>query len=263
MSIDSILTDPVAVITVILGILGTASGWIATHLTKIKLVVEKAKNKDLAGTISGIIDLMSSDVPQDEAQTALIENGTVPGKTWKMSDANKTQLFNDLRNSGGEVRKEDLLAVIAKAEAESQVEYAILLVDHKGEPDRTIINPLSDTQKDPCQQHEVYHGFVSYGIPSVQTYEETIAKAKDTSSKQYTLEEYWYMTDAEKATLMSNIGYSNPKCINEAQAIINEAEEKQWESYYVACGNHTFLVVKGNVTQVGANPKTDAPKETT
>ena len=122
MSIDSILTDPAAAITVTLGILGTASGWIATHLTKIKLVVEKAKNKDLAGTISGIIDLMSSDVPQDEAQTTLIENGTVPDKTWKMSDTNKTQLFNDLRNSGGEIRKEDLLAVIAKAEAESQVE---------------------------------------------------------------------------------------------------------------------------------------------
>lgn len=246
-------------IGVIAAFAGTASGWIAKHFTDIKLVLEKAKNKDLAGTISGIIDLMSSDVPQDEAQTALITDGIVPEKTWKMNDANKERLFKDLRNWGAEIRWPDLLAVIAKAESESQVEYGIILYDHNGKINQSIIN----AGKGPDQEHEVYHGFVSYGNPSVQTLNETEEKVKATSSKTYPLEEYWYMTDDEKAKLMSNIGYNNPKCITEAQATILDAEERQLESYYIGCGNRTFLVVKGNVTEMGANPKTDAPVATT
>lgn len=241
---------------VVLGVIGTASGWIKDHYSQIKLVAEKALNRDLNGTVAGIIDLMSSDVPQTEEQTKLIRRGIVPAETWKMNDARKEELFATLRNWGAEIRRADLLAVIAKAEAESQVEYGIILHDHNGDIDRSIINK----GKGPDQEHEVYHVFVSYGRPEVQVYESTMAKVKETSSKTYPLEVYWYMTDAEKEMLIQSIGYNNPKCIADAQATIKEAEEKQWESYYVGCGIHTFKIEKGNLTQIGANPKTEQPK---
>ena len=240
---------------VIAGIIGTASGWIDSHRKQIKLLAERVKNKDLEGTIAGVIALMSSDVPQTEEQTALIETGVVPAKTWKMTDERKDQLFNQLRNWGAEIRKVDLLAVIEKAESESQVEYGIILHDHNGNVDRSVINK----GKGADQEHEVYHAFVSYGVSETQVYEDTMAKVKETSSKTYPLEVFWYMTDAERDLLMSNIGYNNPKCIEQAQATIKEAEEKQWESYYVGCGIHTFKVEKGNVTEVSANPKFDNP----
>ncbi len=219
------------------------------------------RNSGLKGAFNAVINLGCSNVPQTAEQTKLITSGKVPDAFWKMTDPNKDQLFNDLRNHGAEIRKDDLLAVIAKAEAENQVEYGIILYDHNGKVDRSIINKdlTIDGKVAVDQQHEVYHGFVSYGRPEVQVWEETKVKVKETSSKEYPLEVYWYMTDTEKETLMSNIGYNNPKCINEAQAIIDKAEAEQKESYYVGCGIHTFKVVKGNVTRISANPKTDEP----
>ena len=79
---------------VVLGVIGTASGWIKDHYSQIKLVAEKALNRDLNGTVAGIIDLMSSDVPQTEEQTKLIRRGIVPAETWKMNDARKEELFD-------------------------------------------------------------------------------------------------------------------------------------------------------------------------
>ena len=249
MIIENILADP-----------ETAIAWIfAIGIPGAIAVYEGYKNSGLKGAFNSLANLGRSDVPQTDDQTALITSGKVPDSFWKMTDAAKDELFHMLRNSGAEIRKDDLLAVIAKAEAESQVEYGIIIVDHNGEVDRSIINPLSKTQTSAFQQHEVYHAFVSYGNLNTQTYEETLVKMSDTSSKGYKLESYWYMTDFEKETLMSNIGYNNPKCIIDAQKTIDEAEKEQKESYYVGCGIHTFKVVKGNVTQVGANPKTEDP----
>ena len=229
---------------------------ITTVLGVVAAVIEKYKNKDLSGALSvaidgynTVVDLFDPAVPQTESQTKQLNN--IPARTWKMDDANKDQLFRDLRNWGAEIRKGDLLAVIAKAEAESQVEYGIILQDHEGNTDRSIINK----GKGADQEHEVYHAFVSYGNTSVQTYDDTMTKVGATSSKTYPLEIYWYMTDAEKEMLMSNIGYNNAKCITDAQTTIIDAEERQLESYYIGCGNRTFLVVKGNVTEMGANPK--------
>lgn len=241
---------------VILGALGTASGWIKDHYSQIKLVAEKALNRDLNGTVAGIIDLMSSDVPQTEEQTALIETGIVPEKTWKMSDDAKEQLFRDLRNWGAEIRKSDLIAVIEKAESENQVEYGIVIYDHQGKIDQSIIN---EGNPDPSQVHEVYHGFVTYGAGKVQPYKQTENMIKDTHSKAYPLEIFWYMTDFEKETLMSNIGYNNPKCIEEARRVIKQAEDEQWETYSVGCGERGWEIVRGNVVSSWANPKTDEP----
>lgn len=241
MSLEAILSNPDAIIAWVISI----------GIPLIAAVILGYQKSGVKGALTAVIDLMSSDVPQTKAQTALITEGIVPDKTWKMTDANKDQLFRDLRNWGAEIRKGDLLAVIAKAEAESQVEYGIILHDHKGNTDRSIINKGKGSD----QEHEVYHAFVSYGNTSVQTYCATMIKVDETSSKTYPLEIYWYMTDAEKEMLMSNIGYNNAKCITDAQTTIIDAEERQLESYYIGCGNHTFLVVKGNVTEMGANPK--------
>ncbi len=251
------LFDPTTISTIVAGIIAL--------ILAVGNVIQEYQKKDKDKTIAAgevainagidltknIIKFFSSDVPMDAEQEALITTETVPAKTWKMDDANKDQLFRDLRNWGAEIRKGDLLAVIAKAEAESQVEYGIILQDHKGNTDRSIINK----GKGADQEHEVYHAFVSYGNTSVQTYDDTMTKVGATSSKTYPLEIYWYMTDAEKEMLMSNIGYNNAKCITDAQTTIIDAEERQLESYYIGCGNHTFLVVKGNVTEMGANPK--------
>jgi hypothetical protein len=249
MDIAALVSDPTTIVA-----------WIITVGIPTTCAVYEAYQKGgLKAAFASLVNLGTSRVPQTADQTALITSGKVPDEFWKMTDAAKDELFHMLRNSGAEIRKDDLMAVIAKAEAESQVEYGIIIVDHNGDVDRSIINPLSKTQTSAVQQHEVYHAFVSYGHLNTQTYEETLVKMSDTSSKGYKLESYWYMTDAEKETLMSNIGYNNPKCIIDAQKTIDEAEKEQKESYYVGCGIHTFKVVKGNVTQVGANPKTKEP----
>jgi hypothetical protein len=225
------------ILGVIAGVVGTASGWVAKHYTQIKLVTEKALNKDLAGTISGIIDLMSSDVPQTAEQTALITDGIVPGKTWKMTDDTKTSMLTWLRAKGGEFTRTDLDAVIAQAEWESQVEYAVVIVDHNGEPDMTVD-----------------HAFVSYGIPVYDRFFEIKKRAADTSSKTYYLETKWVMLEAERDRLISEIGTSYPKCIAEAIDQVNLAETNQTEHYYINCNNRAWEIYRGNIVRELANP---------
>ena len=140
------LFDPTTISTIVAGIIALilAVGNVIQEYQK------KDKDKTIAASetaiasgialVKNVVNLFSSDVPMDAEQEALITTETVPAKTWKMDDANKDQLFHDLRNWGAEIRKGDLLAVIAKAEAESQVEYGIILQDHKGNTDRSIIN---------------------------------------------------------------------------------------------------------------------------
>ena len=240
MSLEAILSNPDAIIA-----------WVITvGIPLIAAVILGYQKSGVKGALTAVIDLMSSDVPQTKAQTALITNGIVPDKTWKMTDANKDQLFRDLRNWGAEIRKGDLLAVIAKAEAESQVEYGIILHDHKGNTDRSIINKGKGSD----QEHEVYHAFVSYGNTSVQTYCATMIKVDETSSKTYPLEIYWYMTEAERERLISEIGTSYPKCIAEAIDQVNLAETNQTEQYYVHCNNCAWEIYRGNIVRELANP---------
>ncbi len=206
-----------------------------------------------------IVDLMNPNVPQTSAQTKIIASGKVPDSTWKMTDANKMQLFKDLRNWGAEIRKDDLLAVIAKAESESQVEYGIILYDHNGKIDESIINK----GKGADQEHGVYHGFVSYGNPSVQNLDDTNAKVKAASSKTYPLEIYWYMTDDVKQQLILQVGTTNTKCIETITDKIRKMEDEQVEQYYISCGNHTWEITRGNITRQFADAKFPDPKETT
>ena len=70
-------------------------------------------------------------------------------------DARKSSCSATLRNWGAEIRKSDLIAVIEKAESENQVEYGIVIYDHQGKIDQSIIN---EGNPDPSQVHEVYHG---------------------------------------------------------------------------------------------------------
>ena len=240
MSLEAILSNPDAIIA-----------WVITiGIPLIAAVILGYQKSGVKGALTAVIDLMSSDVPQTKAQTALITNGIVPDKTWKMTDANKDQLFRDLRNWGAEIRKGDLLAVIAKAEAESQVEYGIILHDHKGNTDRSIINKGKGSD----QEHEVYHAFVSYGNTSVQTYCATMIKVDETSSKTYPLEIYWYMAEAERDRLISEIGTSYPKCIAEAIDQVNLAETNQTEQYYVHCNNCAWEIYRGNIVRELTNP---------
>lgn len=227
---------------VILGALGTASGWIKDHYSQIKLVAEKALNRDLNGTVAGIIDLMSSDVPQTEAQTALITEGIVPDKTWKMTGENKDMLWTWLRAKGGEFTRTDLDAVITQAESDSQVEYAIFIVDHKGKVDETVD-----------------HAFVSYGYHVSGKYAEIKAKAEATHSKVYHLETTWVMLDDVKQQLILQIGTTNPKCIEEVTDKIRKMEDEQVEQYYVSCGYHTWEITRGNITRQFSGAKTDEP----
>jgi len=258
MDITSILStiDLNQIILVMSGIIAVL-GYIVAAIENVKKkntqgALENSEKAVEAGkkVLSDAIDLFSSDVPQTEAQTTLLENGTVPAKTCFMSDANKDQLFHDLRNWGAEIRKGDLLAVIAKAEAESQVEYGIILHDHKGNTDRSIINKGKGSD----QEHEVYHAFVSYGNTSVQTYDDTMIKVDETSSKTYPLEIYWYMTEAERTRLISEIGTSYPKCIAEAIDQVNLAEINQTEHYYVHCNSCAWEINQGNIVRELATP---------
>jgi hypothetical protein len=233
---------------------------ITTVLGIVAAVIEKYKNKDLTGALSvaidgynAVVDLFDPAVPQTDAQTEQLDN--VPARTWRMSDDNKDQLFRDLRNWGAEIRKGDLLAVIAKAEAESQVEYGIILHDHKGNIDRSIINEGKGLD----QEHEVYHAFVSYGNTSVQTYDKTMIQVAATYSKTYPLEIYWYMTDDVKEQLILKIGTSNPKCIEEVTDKIRKMEDEQVEQYYVSCSYHTWEITRGNITRQFAGAKTEPP----
>jgi hypothetical protein len=246
------LFDPTS-IGLVITIITTVLGIVAT-------VIEKYKNNDLNGALSvaidgynTVVDLFDPAVPQTDAQTEHLNN--IPARTWKMSDDNKDQLFRDLRNWGAEIRKGDLLAVIAKAEAESQVEYGIILHDHKGNIDRSIINEGKGLD----QEHEVYHAFVSYGNTSVQTYDKTMIQVAATYSKTYPLEIYWYMTDDVKEQLILQIGTSNPKCIEEVTDKIRKMEDEQVEQYYVSCSYHTWEITRGNITRQFAGAKTEPP----
>ena len=240
MDISSLVADPGVIIAWILGV--GIPGAIAVY--------EGYKNSGLKGAFTSLVNLGTSSVPQTTDQTALITSGKVPDSFWRMTAAAKDQLYNDLRNWGAEIRKDDLLAVIAKAEAESQVEYGIILHDHKGNTDRSIINKGKGSD----QEHEVYHAFVSYGNTSVQTYDDTMAKVGATSSKTYPLEIYWYMTEAERDRLISEIGTSYPKCIAEAIDQVNLAETNQTEHYYVHCNNRAWEIYRGNIVRELANP---------
>ena len=182
------------------------------------------------------VDAMDPEKPQTEAQTKVIEK--LPGTVWKMTEDTKESMWVWLRARGGEFTRRALNEVISQAEAELQVEYAVILLDSKGAIDM-----------------DVDHAFVSYGIPTYGKYAEIDAKTRIGASKKYTVYTYWYMLEDEKERLMQSIGYNNPVCITAAQKIIDDAEMAQTETYYIGCGNRTFKVYRGNVTEMGANPK--------
>ncbi len=246
------LFDPTTVSTIVAGI-------IALILAIGNVIQEyQKKNKDktiAAGEVAvnagidltkNIIKFYSSDVPMDKEQEALITEEVVPAKTWKMTSENKDMLWTWLRAKGGEFTRTDLDAVVAQAESEVQVEYAIIIVDHKGNVDETVD-----------------HAFVSYGIPIFGKYAEIKAKAESTYSKEYHLKTTWVMLDDVKQQLILQIGTSNPKCIEEVTDKIRKMEDEQVEQYYVSCGYHTWEITRGNITRQFAGAKTDEPTPAT
>ena len=252
MDITSILStiDLDQIILVIGGIIAVL-GYIVAAIENVKKkntqgALENSEKAVEAGkkVLSDAIDLFSSDVPQTEAQTALLENGIVPAKTWKMTGENKDMLWTWLRAKGGEFTRADLDAVITQAESDNQVEYAIVIVDHKGKVDEAVD-----------------HAFVSYGYHVSGKYAEIKAKAEATHSKVYHLKTTWVMLDDVKQQLILQIGTSNPKCIEVVTDKIRKMEEEQVEQYYVSCGYHTWEITRGNITRQFSGAKTDEPTE--
>ena len=225
--------DPVTTGTTIFGIIGIAVAMFKGY-----------QKSGLQGMYNAFVDGMTSSVPQTPEQTKAIL--AAPAETWKMSDDNKDMLWTWLRAKGGEFTRADLDAVIAQAESEVQVEYAIVIVDHKGKVDEAVD-----------------HAFVSYGYHVSGKYAEIKAKAEATHSKVYHLKTTWVMLDDVKQQLILQIGTSNPKCIEEVTDKIRKMEEEQVEQYYVSCGYHTWEITRGNITRQFAGAKTDEPTPAT
>ena len=223
--------DPVTTGTTILGIIGIAVAMFKGY-----------QKSGIQGMYNAFVDGMTSSVPQTPEQTKAIL--AAPAETWKMTDDNKDMLWTWLRAKGGEFTRTDLDAVIAQAESEVQVEYAIVIVDHKGNVDETAD-----------------HAFVSYGYHVSGKYAEIKAKAESTHSKVYHLKTTWVMLDDVKQQLILQIGTSNPKCIEEVTDKIRKMEDEQVEQYYVSCGYHTWEITRGNITRQFAGAKTDEPTE--
>jgi len=223
--------DPVTTGTTIFGIIGIAVAMFKGY-----------QKSGIQGMYNAFVDGMTSSVPQTPEQTKAIL--AAPAETWKMTDDNKDMLWTWLRAKGGEFTRTDLDAVIAQAESEVQVEYAIVIVDHKGNVDETAD-----------------HAFVSYGYHVSGKYAEIKAKAESTHSKVYHLKTTWVMLDDVKQQLILQIGTSNPKCIEEVTDKIRKMEDEQVEQYYVSCGYHTWEITRGNITRQFAGAKTDEPAE--
>lgn len=223
--------DPVTTGTTIFGIIGIAVAMFKGY-----------QKSGLQGMYNAFVDGMTSSVPQTPEQTKAIL--AAPAETWKMSDDNKDMLWTWLRARGGEFTRTDLDAVIAQAESDVQVEYAIVIVDHKGKVDEAVD-----------------HAFVSYGYHVSGKYAEIKAKAEATHSKVYHLKTTWVMLDDVKQQLILQIGTSNPKCIEVVTDKIRKMEEEQVEQYYVSCGYHTWEITRGNITRQFSGAKTDEPTE--
>lgn len=259
MDITSILStiDLDQIILVIGGIIAVL-GYIVAAIENVKKkntqgALENSEKAVEAGkkVLSDAIDLFSSDVPQTEAQTALLENGTVPAKTCFMTDKNKEDLWTNLRAHGGEFTRNDLNDLVSWAEGVNDVEYAIILVDKNGNPDKRIrVAGNPDT--------EIYHAFVSYGVPTYAKYDEVHAQALATSSPEHNLNTNWIMLDAVKNQIISEIGSYNPKCINDFINKVAEAEKEQLEEYSVNCNNHTWVIKQGDIVAQYAGAKTEA-----
>ena len=225
--------DPVTTGTTIFGIIGIAVAMFKGY-----------QKSGIQGMYNAFVDGMTSSVPQTPEQTKAIL--AAPAETWKMTDDNKDMLWTWLRAKGGEFTRTDLDAVIAQAESEVQVEYAIVIVDHKGNVDETAD-----------------HAFVSYGTPVYSKYAEIKARVKATTSNVYHLKTTWVMLDDVKQQLILQIGTSNPKCIEEVTDKIRKMEDEQVEQYYVSCGYHTWEITRGNITRQFSGAKTDEPAPAT
>ncbi len=221
--------DPVTTGTTILGIIGITVAMFQGY-----------QKSGIQGMYNAFVDGMTSSVPQTPEQTKAIL--AAPAETWKMTDDNKDMLWTWLRAKGGEFTRTDLDAVIAQAESEVQVEYAIVIVDHKGNVDETAD-----------------HAFVSYGYHVSGKYAEIKAKAESTHSKVYHLKTTWVMLDDVKQQLILQIGTTNPKCIEEVTDKIRKMEDEQVEQYYVSCGYHTWEITRGNITRQFADTKKTQP----
>ena len=147
------LFDPTTISTIVAGIIALilAVGNVIQEYQK------KDKDKTIAAgetaiasgvsLVKNVIKLFSSDVPTDEAQTALISEGIVPVKTVTMSDEIYSEFHKQLVAGGAKVNERGLRATVDLMERKGVVEYGIIVEDHDGDPDTT------------CQS-----AFISYGM---------------------------------------------------------------------------------------------------
>ena len=115
---------------------------ITTVLGVVAAVIEKYKNKDLAGALSvaldgynTVVDLFDPAVPQTDSQTEQLNN--IPARTWKMSDEIYSELYKQLVDGGAAVNERGLRATVDLMESKGIVEYGIIVEDHDGDPDTT------------------------------------------------------------------------------------------------------------------------------
>jgi DNA-binding protein len=115
-----------------------------------KLALEKAKS-----VATAINNFFTPDVPMDAEQEALITEGVVTERSWKMETAMRVSLFNMLIKFGASCTQDGINSVVDSAEAKGCVEYGILVEDHDG-------NPATS-----CKS-----AFVTYGAASLMSYSE-------------------------------------------------------------------------------------------
>ena len=145
--------DPTMISTIIAGVFAL----ILAIGNVIQEIQKKDKDKTIAAgetaiasgvsLVKNVIKLFSSDVPTDKEQEALIAEGIVPARTWKMSDEIYSEFHKQLVAGGAKVNERGLRATVDLMESKGIVEYGIIVEDHDGNPSTT------------CQS-----AFISYGM---------------------------------------------------------------------------------------------------
>lgn len=112
------------------------------------------------------VNLMSADVPFDDAQRELLASGLVSSSTWRMATAD----FNNMAKHISGVSIAELQETVTQAEASRQVDYGILIHKAEGVPDLNT-----------------EHVYVCYGIPQFGSYEFVVNRCSDNDAKAYVI----------------------------------------------------------------------------
>ena len=84
--------------------------------------------------VKNVIKLFSSDVPMDKEQEALITDGIVPAKTWKMDDVTYNEMIKQLIEGGAVFNERGVRYNVDLMESKMNVEYGFVFEDHDRNP---------------------------------------------------------------------------------------------------------------------------------